>query len=571
MGEFIRLTKAISSDAQLSRSNALWEMFHLTAEDRPDNYALCWEQSIGGLRYRCTRYTFRQLYDAANEFANEITRFGFAAESKVLLLVPISPSFIVSMLGLIGIGCCPVLVDPRVGSRTLRRVVDEVRPDGVIATPLAYSVGLLRQWGLPKNNVVLLNRSLSTRLSFARIPCFSARGVESSGEPLPAIASRPAAIVYTTGTTGASKGVVHTEESLLGMLTTISEIAEFSGNERDLATFPLFAVFAPLLGVTSIISSDNFASPSRVNATRLLQSLRRHEVTNVFTAPALLARIADALSRSTQSLKSLRRILVAGAPTSGDLLVDVKQRVGNSVRVISIYGATEAMPISHVEADSAFAERLIETGEGRGILVGSPCCNAKVKILQADCHGSQTATWQPEANEGQRGEIFVHGPMVSPTYLRSSDNNHHKVMDVGGRLWHRTGDIGYLDSSNLLWFCGRVSDRVVINGLAFDSLSCERVFERHPLVIKAAYIKIDRGNAERCVAIVQCRRCHWPRGLIERLRKELQDMSQQVCPPIPVDEVLIRASMPVDFRHNSKTVYSKLRHWARRKLAREIR
>ncbi len=93
-----------------------------------------------------------------------------------------------------------------------------------------------------------------------------------------------------------------------------------------------------------------------------------------------------------------------------------------------------------------------------------------------------------ELAQGKIGELMVCGPMVTERYVvRSDQNAMHKVAD-GDRIWHRMGDVGYLDDQDRFWFCGRKSHRVTMSDRTLFAIPCEAIFNAHPTVYRSALV-----------------------------------------------------------------------------------
>ena len=118
---------------------------------------------------------------------------------------------------------------------------------------------------------------------------------------------------------------------------------------------------------------------------------------------------------------------------------------------------------------------------------------------------------------GEVGEIVVKGPVVTRTYLhRPQQTAQAKIGDADGEVWHRMGDLGYLDQQGRLWFCGRKEHRVeTAEGLMLP-VTCEAIFNHHPAVFRTALVGVGPRGQQRPVLIVELRQGKRPRRRAER-------------------------------------------------------
>jgi long-subunit acyl-CoA synthetase (AMP-forming) len=111
-----------------------------------------------------------------------------------------------------------------------------------------------------------------------------------AGEPVlePTQADETAAILFTSGSTGVAKGVVYTHGHFVAQVELIRATYDIRPGEVDLPTFPLFALFDPALGMTTVVPDMDFTRPAQVDPRKLLEAIEDWGVTNVFASPALL-------------------------------------------------------------------------------------------------------------------------------------------------------------------------------------------------------------------------------------------------------------------------------------------
>ena len=168
---------------------------------------------------------------------------------------------------------------------------------------------------------------------------------------------------------------------------------------------------------------------------------------------------------------------------------------------------------------------------------------------------------------GVCGEIIVHGPTTTDAYWQKDEQTRlAKINDDQGRVWHRMGDIGYLDEAGRLWYCGRKSQRVeLIDEVLFPD-QVEAVFNAHPEVLRTALVGVASGSETLPVLCAELLNRHGKHRR-EGIRTDLLQMARSNSNVQQIETVLFHPGFPVDIRHNAKIGREKLALWAAKKLA----
>ena len=163
----------------------------------------------------------------------------------------------------------------------------------------------------------------------------------------------------------------------------------------------------------------------------------------------------------------------------------------------------------------------------------------------------------------------MQGAVVTPRYVTRTDANaDHKITDGDG-FWHRMGDVGYLDSQDRFWFCGRKGHRVMTRKRTLFTVPCEAIVNNHPAVYRSALVGIGEAGNQRPVIVVET----WPERRPSTTDEEdrlLAELHQQVAADTltqDIVDILLHPSLPVDIRHNAKIFREKLAPWAAQQLA----
>jgi acyl-CoA synthetase (AMP-forming)/AMP-acid ligase II len=507
------------------------------ASRRPDDVAISHPTGSlpgGGIRYR--RVTYRQLDEESNAIARGLIAQGIGRGVRAVLMVPPGPDFFALAFAMAKAGVVPVVIDPGIGRKHLKACIGEAAPEAFIGIPRAHAARALFGWG---------RKTLRMLVSVGGFWPGAARLSASPGAPVLAqtLAGETAAILFTSGSTGPPKGVVYTHGNFAAQVELLRSIAGLSAGEVDLPTFAPFALFDPALGMSTVVPQMDFSRPARVDPSRLVLAIRQEQVTNLFCSPAVLERLA----RFGRRLPSLRRVVCAGAPVPRKVLRAFSSLLAEGAQVLTPYGATEALPVSN-----AGSARLL-AGTKPGTCVGRPVPGVEVAIIPISDAPLDEVVPLPL---GEIGEIAVRGAAVTRAYWnRPQETALAKILAKDGSFWHRMGDTGYVDSAGELWFCGRKSQRVVLeDGTTLFTDPCEAVFNAHPKIRRAALVGV-RGAPVMCLELEE------PGVTVA----ELQALASSQG--LPLRTFLFHPSFPVDARHNAKIRREELAVWAAKRLS----
>ncbi|HKI16751.1 MAG TPA: fatty acid CoA ligase family protein, partial [Isosphaeraceae bacterium] len=380
-------------------------------------------------------------------------------------------------------------------------------------------------------------------------------------------AAETAAILFTSGSTGPPKGAVYTHAIFQAQVETFRSLYAIEPGEIDLCTFPLFALFAPALGMTAIVPDMDPTRPARVDPGRLLEAIDDFGVTNLFGSPALLRRLVEGAERCSRRLPTLKRVISAGAPVPARILERLARLLDPPAQIHTAYGATEALPVASIGSTEILAETRQATDRGMGVCVGRPVGEVEARIIPI--RDDPIPLWSDDlmVADGQIGEIVVAGPIVTREYFnRPQATALAKIADPArGMVYHRMGDVGYRDEQGRLWFCGRKSHRVILADETLFTIPCEAIFNTHPAVSRTALVGASRRG--EVVPVICVEPIHpLSRSEQHQVRQELIDRGAAFSHTKRIQTILFHRSFPVDIRHNAKIFREKLAVWASRRL-----
>jgi acyl-CoA synthetase (AMP-forming)/AMP-acid ligase II len=534
------------------------------AESQPQTLAIVQPFSHmrdGRIRYR--HFTYRELHAESDALARGLERIGIRRGTRTVLMVKPSLEFYALTFALFKVGAVIVLIDPGMGTKNLGVCLAEAEPEAFIGIPKAQLARLLLGWG---RGCVRIGVTVGRRLGWGGWTLEQVRrlgGDKGMSVVADSKTDEMAAILFTSGSTGVAKGVVYTHGIFAAQVESLRQLYGIEPGEIDLPTFPLFGLFGPALGMTSIIPQMDATRPAHVDPRKILDAVRFFGVTNLFGSPALIQRVGRYAAAQGIRLPTLRRVISAGAPVPWQAIQRFAALLPEGVQIHTPYGATESLPVSSIGSDEILRETRKHTAEGGGICVGSPVEGMTVKVIHIT--DEPIPAWRDdlELPVGEIGEIAVRGPVVTASYWHRPESTAlAKIADpLHEGFYHRMGDLGYLDASGRLWFCGRKSQRVVTpNGTHF-TIPCEGVFNAHPSVYRTALVGVVRnGVVEPVLCVEREKEIASPNE--EELRQELLALGARHPHTREIKTILFHPSFPVDIRHNAKIFRERLAVWA---------
>ena len=533
------------------------------AQRQPDADALLTNPRRGaGGKLSYTHTTFGELKERADVLARGFVARGVGAGTRVALCVRPGVELFAITFGLFSIGAIPVLIDPGIGLKNFGGCLAQAKPTVFIGIPVAHALRRLLGWS--KASI----RTNITTGSFGGIPLTKIEALGRGAERLAgSVEATAAAILFTSGSTGPAKGVLYTHENFLAQIDALKETYDIQPGEIDLATFPLFALFGPALGMTTVLPEMDFTRPGFVEPRNIIDPIQQLGITNMFGSPALIDRVSQYGAVHGVKLPSLQRVISAGAPASPRVLERFSKMLEPGTQIFTPYGATEALPVSSIGSLEILGETRVQTDSGKGVCIGRPAGNIRARVIRITDAPIAVRSDDLEVRAGEIGEIVVEGPVVTAEYFeRPEATALAKIADrEANTFYHRMGDMGYFDPQGRLWFCGRKSQRVRTASGDLFSTPFEGVFNAHPSVARSALVGVGPAGPVRPVMCIE----PTPENMLppSQFAMELNALAQQHEHTRIIHDFLFHPRFPVDIRHNAKINREQLALWAQRKLS----
>ena len=502
--------------------------------------------------------TIQAFYDQIGRLAGGLSELGITKGDRVILFVPMSVQLYTSMFALQRIGAIPVFLDSWARRAHLGASARIVAPKAMISFEKAYelcdAIPELSAIGL-KICVGPASRKFTAQLS-------DLLATSKIAPITPVEQEETALITFTTGSSGVPKGANRTHRFLAAQHYALNAGLPYVEKDVDLPVFPIFSLNNLAAGVSTVIPAFDIGVPGDHDPLILLAQLESCKVSCTTLSPSLFNRLALHCAEKKNPLVGIRRAVTGGAPVSRDNVVDFKA-IAPSADIWVLFGSTEVEPMAHIEAKEMIAMKTRASDDpewvDEGVNVGHTAEGLEyrfLKIIKGPVEIKAATDWKSiEVPKGEVGELIVAGEHVCRNYYNDEEAfKRAKILDEKGVVWHRTGDLGRIDSSGCLWIVGRVHNAIQRDSRYVFPVRAEIIMKKLPFVKLCAYLGVsDAKLGEKTVCVLAPN----DGADLEKLRAEvIRIMAKN---GMPVDQVVFRDRIPMDPRHHSKVEYDVLR------------
>jgi long-chain acyl-CoA synthetase len=490
----------------------VWSLLEESARSYPDSPAIAFPVAP-----MARRLTYRQLKEEAERFAGAMASLGVGKGDRVGLLLPNCPQFVVAWFGLQRLGAVPVGNNPLYTQRELAHQLEDAGVDILVVLDLLYplagavrdAVGLKKvivtkvgdYLGFPINKLAPLKQKREAKhegRSWPPVPADAEvtwwadlmRGSYPEPPPLQVDAVEDvAALVYTGGTTGLSKGAMLTHHNLVS--NALQTGAWFSdvkdGEEAIMSILPFFHSYG-LSAVMNVAISRamKLILLPRFELEIALKALDKEKATLFPGVPRIYIAINESEETSKYDLSSIRACFSGAAP----LPVAVAERFEaiTEGRLVEGYGLTETSPVTHI--NPIYGKRKFGS-------IGLPIPDTDCKIVDLDDP-------EKEVGPGRTGELCIAGPQVMKGYWNRPEETSDMIrVHKDGIRWLHTGDIATMDDEGYFSIVDRKKDMIIVSGFNVYPTDVEQVLYRHPKVQQVCVVGIpDEKTGEAVKAFV---------------------------------------------------------------------
>jgi malonyl-CoA/methylmalonyl-CoA synthetase len=416
------------------------ELFAPTFRDRAGDTALEWA---------CQEYTFGDLDARASRMAAALSARGLTSGDRLALYLPNRIEYVDLFLACTRLGVIVVPINVLYRERELRHILTDAAPHALVLENPEWDRSSMASWEVEVWPVDDLAHDALRR--------------QPAVPDAPLSPDTPAAIVYTSGTTGAAKGAVLTHGSLTANARTLVDAWQITARDRFLLALPLFHVHGLGNGLHCwLLSGCRTRLLERFDHQSAAATLLDFRPTLFFGVPTMYLRLLEVEGTDAPEIGAGLRLCVSGsAPLAAPVLDTFEARYG--ARILERYGMTETLMTVSNPYD----------GERRARTVGRPLPGVATRIVDSD---------GVEVPVDVEGELLVRSPTLFAGYWNRPDATAQAF--AGG--WFKTGDIARRSADGYITLCGRGSDLIISGGFNIYPREIEDVIAEHPSVAEVA-------------------------------------------------------------------------------------
>lgn len=518
-----------------------------TFERLPDNLAL---------EYLGVEMSFSELDRYSNQFAHMLIENGFQEGDVVGINLPNIPSYVISLLGALKVGCVVTGVSPLLSEEQLLYQLKDSEAKGVVTldaifenrlVKIAPSLPQLKLFVsasvgdfLPKIKQIV--GKLIGKIPSGKIFPLSGKTVinfmdvikdERYSMTLPETNLSPddlAFILYTGGTTGPPKGAMLSHRNIVSNITMIMKWLNWEkAGGIALSGFPFFHVAGLFFCENCIyLGWPQLLIPNPRDTDHICKSIKKYKPTTLVNVPSLFQMLLKNPKFKNLDHSDLDTCISAAAPFPAESQRELESIVGEG-KLLEVYGMTETSP-------------LLTMNPYQGVkklgTIGLPMMNTDLKLIDPDTN--------KEVGIGESGEICAKGPQVMKSYWKKPEETKNAIDEDG---YIHTGDVAIFDEDGYLRIVDRTKDMIIVGGFKVFSSKLEDVLTQHPAIDMVATVGVpnpDRPGSEFVKAYITLSPDYEYDGNEDHLKEELIEWTKEKVSPYEVPKIIeIREELPL--------------------------